>query len=419
MIIFQTKIFERTIAKMLTMLAFVILLAACSSSSDSPELPIDYSKLGEPVYMTISVPTNNDSDKAKSRVGDPGESTQEGIDWDNLAIIVAYKNKVKSDDSYDNDPQKMVYWDVFSRDDFEKDEKVSHAMSTLDAPEGENGTRSVTMYLPVGTVNVYGVTYSDGAGFDLEGELNKIAKDGKPHNSVIEGLQISNDYAKGDRKEIAKFLSVATGYGINTKITSTPRDLVISKSNSEIEMKQYWAMTLKRLACQLDIQWDAAQGYNNGNLVDCTISQFQYNGGASTSGTSGTGGTTGTGGTNAGTSGITGSGYGRLFPTLQAANVSAVGGSKQFINQTPISQRNGRVYHYVFPDGSKSPDITFLLNLTTQDPNTGVESKLENKTYTFKLDNIAPLQPATWYKINTKIKGMTTSSEAYVGTSGN
>lgn len=392
------------------MLLAMFLLAACSSSSDGPELPIDYSKLGEPVYMTISVPTNNDSDKAKSRVGDPGESTQEGIDWDKLAIIVAYKSKVKSDDSYDSDPQKMVYWDVFSRDDFEKDEKVSHAMSTLDAPEGENGTRSVTMYLPVGTVNVYGVTYSDGAGFDLEGELNKIAKDGDPHNSVIEGLQISNDYAKGDGKEIAKFLSVATGYGINTKIAHASRDLVISKSNSEIEMKQYWAMTLKRLACQLDIQWDAAQGYNNGNLVDCTISQFQYNGGASTSGT---------GGTNAGTSGITGSGYGRLFPTLQAPNVAAVGGSRLFINQTPISQRNGRVYHYVFPDGSKSPDITFLLNLTTQDPNTGAESKLENKTYTFKLDNIAPLQPATWYKINTKIKGMTTSSEAYVGTSAN
>ena len=406
------KIQIRRYGRMAMILMAVILLAGCSSS-DSQEVPTDITKLGEPISLTISIPTGNGTNNARTRVGDPGESTQEGIDWDKLAIIVAYKSKVKSDDSYDSDPQKMVYWDVFSRDDFEKDEKVSHAMSTLDAPEGENGTRSVTMYLPVGTVNVYGVTYSDGAGFDLEGELNKIAKDGDPHNSVIEGLQISNDYAKGDGKEIAKFLSVATGYGINTKIAHASRDLVISKSNSEIEMKQYWAMTLKRLACQLDIQWDAAQGYNNGNLVDCTISQFQYNGGASTSGTSGTGGT------NAGTSGITGSGYGRLFPTLQAPNVAAVGGSRLFINQTPISQRNGRVYHYVFPDGSKSPDITFLLNLTTQDPNTGAESKLENKTYTFKLDNIAPLQPATWYKINTKIKGMTTSSEAYVGTSAN
>lgn len=403
------KIQIRRYGWMAMILMAVILLAGCSSS-DSQEVPTDITKLGEPISLTISIPTGNGTNNARTRVGDPGESTQEGIDWDKLAIIVAYKSKVKSDDSYDSDPQKMVYWDVFSRDDFEKDEKVSHAMSTLDAPEGENGTRSVTMYLPVGTVNVYGVTYSDGAGFDLEGELNKIAKDGDPHNSVIEGLQISNDYAKGDGKEIAKFLSVATGYGINTKIAHASRDLVISKSNSEIEMKQYWAMTLKRLACQLDIQWDAAQGYNNGNLVDCTISQFQYNGGASTSGT---------GGTNAGTSGITGSGYGRLFPTLQAPNVAAVGGSRLFINQTPISQRNGRVYHYVFPDGSKSPDITFLLNLTTQDPNTGAESKLENKTYTFKLDNIAPLQPATWYKINTKIKGMTTSSEAYVGTSAN
>lgn len=405
---------------MLMMLMVVILLAGCSSS-DSPETPADVTKLGEPISLTISVPTRNTSSNARSRVGDPGEATQDEPDWDQLTIIVAYKKKVQSEDIPDLDPLKMVYWDTFSKKEFEEKVEVEHAMSKLDASVGDNGTRSFTMYLPMGTVNVYGVTYSKGVGFELEGELNKIEKDGKDHNSEIEGLLISNDYAKGQDKEIAKYLSVATGYGINTKPTSgssgtgtatgtgatsgtaNPRDLVISKGNSDIEMKQYWALYLKRLACQLDIQWDAAQGYNNGNLVDCTISQFQYNGGASTSGTSG----------------ITGSGYGRLFPTLQSANVTPVGGSKTFLNQTPISQRNGRVYHYVFPDGSKSPNITFLLNLTTQDPNTEVETKLENKTYTFKLDNIAPLKPATWYKINTKIKGMTTNSEAYVGTSEN
>lgn len=415
------------------MLMVVILLAGCSSSDspDSPETPTDITKLGEPISLTISVPTGNVSSNTRSRVGDPGEATQDEPNWDQLTIIVAYKQKVQSEDIPDLDPQKMVYWDTFSKKEFEEKIEVEHAMSKLDASVGENGTRSLTMYLPMGTVNVYGVTYTKGAGLDLEGELNKIRKDGNGHNADIEGLLISNDYAQGQDKEIAKFLSVATGYGIDTKTTSgstgtgttsgtgatsgtsNPRDLVISKGNSDIEMKQYWALYLKRLACQLDIQWDAAQGYNNGNLVDCSITQFQYNGGASTSGTSGTGGT------NTGTSGTTGSGYGRLFSTLQAANVAAVGGSKLFINQTPISQRNGRVYHYVFPDGSKSPNITFLLNLTTQDPNTGVETKLENQTYTFKLDNIAPLKPATWYKINTKIKGMTTNSEAYVGTSEN
>ena len=385
------------------MLMAVVLLAGCSSSSDGPEVPTDITKLGEPISLTISIPTENRVKNARTRVGDPGEPTQDEQDWDQLTIIVAYKNKIQSEDIPDQDPKKMVYWDTFSKEEFEKNTEVEHAISKLDASMGNNGTRSFTMYLPMGTVNVYGVTYSKGAGLDLEGELNKIQKDGNDHNPVIESWQINNDYAKGLENETAKFLSVATGYGINTKTTTNTRDLVISKGNSDIEMKEYWSLYLKRLACQLDIQWDAAQGYNNGNLIDCTITQFQYNGRAASTGTSAT----------------TGSGYGRLFPTLQAADITPVGGSKTFLNQTPISQRNGRVYHYVFPDGSKSPNITFLLNLTSKDPNTEQETKLDNKTYTFKLDNIVPLQPATWYKINTKIKGMTQKSEAYVGTSHN
>lgn len=381
----------------ITML-IAMLLSACSSS-DGPGIT-DVTKLGEPVSMYVSVPTDA-ADSTKTRVGDPGSDTNEKLDWDKLAVIVAYKNKTTGKDDYDAEPQRMVYWDIFKKSEFDSNEKIDHAMSTLDAPEGNNGTRAITMYLPVGTVNIYGVTYSDNCGFDLEGTLSKIAKDGASHNNEMEQLQISNDYAQNQSEQLAKMLSVATGFGVDTQIadTATARNLTIVKGKSELEMKQYWAMRLTRLATQLDIQWDAYQGYHNGNLVDCKVTSFQYDGGATT--------------VSDGTA-ITGSGNGRLFPYLNKGK-AAVGGKKDFINQTPISQRNGRVYHYLFPDGSPSPKITFNLELTTKDPDTGEEKTTEHTPYTFNLSAIAPLRQAYWYKINTKIKGASANSETTIG----
>lgn len=383
---------------LMTMLMAVILLAGCSSS-DGPS-PIDVTKLGEPVSMYISVPTDS-ANSDKTRIGDPGSDAQVKQDWDKLAIIVAYKSKATSKSDYDAEPQRMVYWDIFKKSDFDENKRIEHSMSILEAPEGKNGTRAVTMYLPVGTVNVYGVTYSDNCGFDLEDSLNKIEKDGQSHTADIEALQISNDYAQGQKDELAKFLSVATGFGVDTQIadTANARTLTITKGKSELEMKQYWAMRLTRLATQLDIQWDAYQGYHNGNLVDCKVTSFQYEGGAAT--------------TNDGTA-ITSSGYGRLFPYLNKGK-AALGGKKEFINQTPISQRNGRVYHYLFPDGSTSPKITFNLELTTKDPNTNAETKTRHTPYTFNLSGIAPLKQAYWYKINTKIRGASANSETTIG----
>lgn len=375
-----------------------MVLSACSNSDSSGIT--DVTKLGEPVSMYISVPTDQ-KDSTKTRVGDPGYDTNEKLKWDKLAVIVAYKTKTVGKDDYDAEPGRMVYWDIFERDEFEKNEKIEHAMSTLDAPEGDNGTRAVTMYLPTGTVNIYGVTYSDDCGFNLESILNGIAKDGKSHNDQIQGLEINNDYAQNQTDELAKFLSVATGFGVDTQIadTTTARTLVIVKGKSELEMKQYWAMRLTRLATQLDIQWDAYQGYHNGNLVDCKVTSFQYDGGA----------TTASDGTV-----LTSSGNGRLFPYLNQGK-TAVGGTKKFINQTPISQRNGRVYHYLFPDGSTSPKITFNLALTTKDPNTAEETTITHAPYTFNLSAIAPLRQAYWYKINTKIKGASANSETTIG----
>ena len=388
---------------LMTMLMAVILLAGCSSS-DSPEVPTDITKLGEPISLTVSIPTGNGTNNARTRVGDPGESTQEGMDWDKLAIIVAYKSKAKSESGDDSEQQKMVYWDIFTRTDFEKNERITHKMTILDAPEGNNGTRSMTMYLPVGTVNVYGVTYSDNAGLNLEDALEKIAKDGKSHNKDIESLQISNDYAQNLSNPLAKFLSVATGYGVDVRTSG--RDLAITKGKSEIEMKQYWAMYLTRLATKLDIQWDAQGAYekdlndkNKTVYTDVKVSSFQYDGGKTY------------------TDANEKKGYGRLFPSLQTATgtsaVAPLGGKVDFYNHTEISRRNGRVYHYFFPDGSKSPKITFHIDATYPDDEETSQGRQVDYILDFtKLSSDKfPFKQASWYKINVNIKGVSQSSE--------
>ena len=392
---------------MLTTMLMSMLLSACSSS-DGPGIT-DVTKLGEPVNMYISVPTDS-ANSDQTRVGDPGYDAQTKQDWDKLAIIVAYKKKNVNINDYDAEPQRMVYWDIFHRSEFESQEKIEHSMSILEAPEANNGTRAITMYLPVGTVNVYGVTYSDGCGFNLEETLNQIAKDGSSHNSEIEALAISNDYAKGKPDELAKFLSVATGYGVDTRTSA--RDLIISKGNDEIEMKQYWAMYLTRLATKLDIQWDA-QGayesdYNDKDKIiytDVKVSSFQYDGGKTD------------------TDANAPKGYGRLFPSLQTASgtssVAPLGGKVDFYNHTEISRRNGRVYHYLFPDGSKSPRITFHIDATYPSNNgtegtsgTDVKRQVDyTLDFTQQSSDKFPFKQASWYKINVTIKGVSQSSE--------
>ncbi len=77
-----------------------------------------------------------------------------------------------------------------------------------------------------------------------------------------------------------------------------------------------------------------------------------------------------------------------------------VGGDREFINTSEISRRNGRVYHYTFPDGTNSKKITFSLVTSTD--------IVKDKTsyYTFDLTNLSGgFRRATWYKINVSIVG--------------
>ena len=372
------------ITKYIFAILSLIMLAGCSEKDEVR--PMDTLA---PISLTLSVP----ADKTNTRVGDPGADTNDTVDWDRLTIIVAYKEKAQGDEIIDGAPQKMVYYDTYTKDEFDRKTLVTHPTSTLSGPDA-NGFRTYTMYLPLGTCCVYGVTYSSGQGLNLEEMLDGIAKDGQDHNSDIYNLQISNDYAhKNGAIDIAKFISVATGYALKldpkTQILTNDRDIKVEKNiNANINTKQYWRMVLGRLAAKIDIQWDAKGAYEkdkDGNLkyTNVKVSQFTYHGEPE--------GTT-----------VPGSGYGRLFPTLYHQEVSSrtsVSGHTTFVNTSEISKRNGRVYHYTFPDGAIPPRLTFLLD-TEKEGTTG------KYNVTFDMSNLKDgFIPARWYKINVKISG--------------
>ena len=376
------------ITKYIFAILSLIMLAGCSESEKNEVRPMDTLA---PISLTLSVP----DDKTNTRVGDPGADTNDKVDWDRLTIIVAYKEKTQGDEIHDAAPQKMVYYDTYTKDEFDRGKLVTHSTSTLSGPDA-NGFRTYTMYLPLGTCCIYGVTYSNGEGLELEKMLNQIDQNGKNHNSDIYNLQISNDYAHKDGAvDIAKFISVATGYALKldseTQILTDEREIKVEQNiNANINTKQYWRMVLGRLAAKIDIQWDAKGAYEKGEdgkqkFTNVKVQGFTYHGGPAGQET-------------------TVSGYGRLFPTLYHKNVSpmaSVSGNTTFLNTSEISKRNGRVYHYTFPDGTNPPRITFQLD-TEKEGTTG------NKIYyvTFDMSNLKDgFIPARWYKINARISG--------------
>lgn len=376
--------------KTFVLLLAILSLVACSSENgDADPTPVE--RKGAPVSFSIAVPT-----ASATRIADPGSDAGEHDSWDRLLVIVAYTEKKQGTVFPDDDKKRMVYYDTFTKAEFESSTPVEHTNSVLSPDTDGDGYHDFTMYLPVGDCHIYGITYTEGCGFNPVAVLDAIYKDGNDHNADIMSMLITNDYATGRTDQVAQMVSVATGYAVDTSDpTSTHRLMHISLDKAN-EMKQYWRMTLTRLATKVDIQWDAQSAYEPATstegvtYTDVRISQFVFRGGADAT---------------------TGSGYGRLFPALaaQAAEeagktLAPVGGDRTFINTSEISRRNGRVYHYTFPDGTSSKKITF--SLVTSTSTDIVKDKPKTSYYTFDLTNLSGgFRRATWYKINVSIVG--------------
>lgn len=332
-------------------LLFLLFMASCSSDDDGGSAVDNLTT----VQLYVSVPALPADDG--TRIGDPGQDDGEDQSaWNTLTLMFEYFDE----DGTTATGERHLY--TITAGQFNSLPSLS---------ENENIKR-VTLPMTEGRVKVYGVTYSDDAGQDIKTQTDEWAAGGSVQ---LQDLTISNDYANGDQAERAKYLSVATGFYDENK-DGTPDIFNIETVISGDLGGSIPVMTLTRLAAKIDIQWDAREAYGSG-YSDVKVTDFTFSGDDAS---------------------VTGSGSGRLFPSLYEGSVK-LSGSKTFVNQTPISQRNGRVYHYVYPDGVSTPKVTFRIN--AKDKNGG--SVERNYTFTFN----AALQKATWYKIRTFIEGFT------------
>ena len=195
---------------------------------------------------------------------------------------------------------------------------------------------------------------------------------------------ISNSYAAGSADATYKFLSVATGYyrDLNDKTRQGTIDITNAAASAESPYNVP-VLRLVRLACKIDVQWDAASAFT-GSQLRAYVTGFKYTSNPS----------------------VTGAGSGRLFPEL-ATSTKAVGGSTAFLNTSEISQRNGRAYHYVFPESQKAvgtkPKLTFDVN--------GVDADGTTKQSAVTVNFSSQPQAATWYKINATVSGISANKE--------
>lgn len=356
------------------LLAVLLFWASCSNDGEKTADNSHYSM----VELVLQLPQNSGS----RAVADPGQEVDEAEDWDRLALIFAYSDAETGD---------KVVVDILSKEE----------MEALKSYGDNKDIKQYQVLLPKGEAYVYGVTYSHDAANNPESGIKACAS-----KADVEALMISKDYAKaGGITATSKVLSVATGFyqgvkvstdGKKTQESAEPQSITIPQKQNEL-LTNLPLMTLSRLATKIDVQWDAKGAFSTSNdhvpYYALSVDGFTYNGGP-----------------------------GRLFPSLckftvgTTTSLPAVSENYAYANTDAISQRNGRVYFYVFPDGitpsTSTDDLAsayLSFKITSQK-----EASDAPKTTTYNFKFADKLLPATWYKVNTKIKGNSKDNETTV-----
>lgn len=337
-----------------TLIASLLLFASCSSSGDEPS-PDGAAKVT--LRMLVQAPK-----ATSSRIADPGTSTGEADNWDTFLLAFVYKNGEGGTNN--------VVVDRITRTQFNQLERYND----------NDNVRYYTIQLMPGVVYCYGIAYSSQAtNNDIYQRLQQCKS-----KEAVDNLLISNSYAAGSADATSKFLSVATGYYRNPADKTRQGTIDITNPAASAESPyNVPVLRLVRLACKIDVQWDAATAFT-GSQLRAYVTGFKYTSNPS----------------------VAGVGSGRLFPEL-ATSTEAVGGSTAFLNTSEISQRNGRAYHYVFPESQKAvgtkPKLTFDVK--------GVDAGGNEKTSAVTVNFNSQPQAATWYKINATVSGISANKE--------
>ena len=331
----------------LPLLLAAVLTAALAACRDDDDGADGGARATLTVWLSLPEPEGTGAGQAQHRLGDPGEAVPEDDVWDCLTLLLVYESGGKQEIR-------------LTRQQYEALPPVA---------EGSK-VRRLQLDVPEGRAYLYGAT---GNSDEPENPAAKLA--GADTKDAAETLTISNDYADDAADAVARKVSVATGFYHTAEDPDTPAPLELTAQVDGQPGDAVPTLTLTRLATKIDVQWDAADAVLEG-VTDVRVTDFSLDGGH----------------------GITDPGSGRLFPTLNKTSEPLMG-SAEFTNTTDVSQRNGRVYHYVFSDGVSQPSITFQI--------TAQESGADEVDHDYTLKFGQPLSPAAWYKVNATIRGFT------------
>lgn len=336
----------------------LLVLAACRNGvADLPDVPTGTMRL------LVAAPEK----KSTRAPGDPGSGTGEAEDWNRMDIILAY-----------DDHAEEVFPD---RSKVMRIHLTQEEFKNLPVYSNDTTIRLLEVTVPLGELYIYGVVYKDNVYDSPADDISGC----RTHNEVQQ-LKISNRYAAqtgadgspiDGTENTATFLSVGSGYYQTEASNGLPAAFSLYASDGGLQ-PSYPVVRITRLAAKVDVQWDAVDAYEQG-YSNVKITDFTYHGTA----------------------------YGRLFPKVPPEKdyVSQTM-NRTFYNTTEISQRNGRVYHYAFSDGATNSQITFHISAEKE----GVEKNQE-----YSMSFAAPLQQATWYKVNATVKGFTGSGNITLG----
>ena len=220
-----------------TLIATLLLLASCGSSSDESS-PSTKPKVA--LRMLVQAPK-----APSSRIADPGTSTGEADLWDTFLLAFVYK----SGESGAN----TVIVDRITRTQFNQLERYND----------NDNVRYYTIQLMPGVVYCYGIAYSsDATDYDIYRRLQQCTS-----KEAVDFLLISISYAAGSADATSKFLSVATGYDRDLEDKTRQRTIDITNAAASAESPyNVPVLRLVRLACKIDVQWDAASAFTGSQL---------------------------------------------------------------------------------------------------------------------------------------------------------
>lgn len=333
-----------------TMSLLLLALTACHNDvADLPDVP------AETMRLLISVPENKDT----RTPGDPGSAVDEAEEWDRMAVILAYD---ESEDAVFPDNSKVMVIRL-SQEEF----------NNLPAYDGSTTIKELEVKVQRGELYLYGVIYKDGVHGSPADDITRCRS-----RRDVEQLTISNYYAMqtgpdgnpiDGTENTPAFLSLGTGYYQTAESNGLPAAFSLYAVGGALQ-PTYPVVHITRLATKIDVQWDAADAYEQG-YSDVRITDFTYHGEE----------------------------RGRLFPMIarDPGYYTPTELARTFYNTTPISQRNGRVYHYSFSDGETKPRITFTIQAEK-------DGNLNEQPYTMRFESY--LKQAAWYKVNVTVRGL-------------